>query len=136
MTGCFQSSRLGDQLAFYAVPSPDPQHRPGRTLGGGRFDFHTRYLSGLKVGDRIEFYVEVSGSNPDPAREAGRSQTRTKTIVTPSDFVAWVSETLAHAERLRGLEMKQRVVFGPRDTAADEPDGEPKPGVSPPQHEP
>ena len=131
MTGCFERSRLGDQVAFYPLPSPDPQHRLGRTLGGGRFDFHTRYLPGLKIGDSIEFYVEVSGRNPDPAHEAGRSQTRTKTIVAQSDFMAWVSDTLAHAARLHGLEVKQRVVFGQQDAAADAAEVEPEPSASP-----
>ena len=63
--GAFVNSKRGDQVQFYAVLSADPDQVPGRLEGGGRFDFQTRSLTDLKVGDQLEYYVEVSNREPN-----------------------------------------------------------------------
>src|SRR5205085_4150251 len=91
--GAFANSRPGDQVQFHAAPSPDPERRLGRTVGGGRFDFLTRGLPELKVGDRVEYYVEASNRDPaDP--KAGRSEARSKAVVTVPQLVQWIDATL------------------------------------------
>jgi hypothetical protein len=112
-TGAFVNSGWLDQAEFHAVPSPDPMRFLGRTQGGGRFDFQTAKLPGLKVGDRIEYYVEVfADRNPDKDRPSARSETRSKTVVTPEEFARWIDETLQEERRVRQLESRQRGVFG------------------------
>jgi hypothetical protein len=113
--GVFARSGPRDQVEFHALPSPNPQTVPGRTEGGGRFDFQTRGIPGLKVGDRIEYYVEVFDRNP-AADQPGRSETRLKTFVTTEELLAWIDQTLRQEEHIRQLEGKQRGVFG--DTTA------------------
>ncbi|HWE37038.1 MAG TPA: hypothetical protein VG406_10765 [Isosphaeraceae bacterium] len=100
---------------FFADPSPDPWRRPGRLDGGGRVDFQTRSIPGLKAGDRLEFAVEVFDANPDPARPPGRSEPRVKVVVTPSRFIDWALARLGHEARLRGLESGQLAVFDAAD---------------------
>jgi hypothetical protein len=109
--GVFATSGLRDQVEFHAVPSADPRLSPGRTEGGGRLDFQTRAIPDLKVGDRIEYFVEVFDRNPDSV-QAGRSETRQKTIVTTQELLAWIDQTLHQEERIRKLEDRQRGVFG------------------------
>jgi hypothetical protein len=109
--GVFANSGLRDQVEFHAVPSGNPRLTPGRTEGGGRFDFQTRAIPDLKVGDRIEYFVEVFDRNPD-AEQPGRSETRQKSIVTTQELLAWIDQTLHQEERIRKLEDRQRGVFG------------------------
>jgi hypothetical protein len=108
--GAFANSKPGDQVQFHAVPSPDPERLLPRTDGGGRFDFQTRGLPDLKIGDRIEFFVEVANRDPN-APQIGRSETRLKTIVTVPQLVQWIDATLRQEDRIRQLEQKQKGVF-------------------------
>ncbi len=118
--GAFARSGPRDQVEFHAVPSPNRQITPGRTEGGGRLDFQTRGIPGLKVGDRIEFYVEVFDRNPESARNPGRSETRQKIIVTTADLLAWIDQMLRQEERIRQLEARQRGIFGQGDSEVDD----------------
>jgi hypothetical protein len=87
--------------------------RPGRLDGGGRFDFQTRALNGVKVGDTIEYFVEVS--NRDPSQSLfGRSDMRAKRIVTVAELVNWIDSTLRQEDRIRRLTERQRGVFDNR----------------------
>ena len=109
--GTFAKSSAAEQIEFYAVPSSEPESLPGRVEGGGRFDFQTRRLPDLKVGDKIEFYVEAFDRHPDPDRPPGRSEARVKAVVTPAELEAWVRQTLQEESRIRKLEGNQRGVF-------------------------
>ncbi len=111
--GCFVNSAVTDQVQFHAVPSPKPAERPGRLDGGGRFDFQTRALPGLKVNDTIEYFVEVSNRHPqEPV--AGHSETRAKRVVTVSDLISWIDATLRQEDRIRRLTDRQKGVFDPK----------------------
>jgi len=112
-TGAFSSSAAKDQVPFHAVPPADARTQLGRALGGGRLDFQTRGIPGLKLGDTIEYYVEVLDRHPDPHRPPGRSPVRRKTVVTESQFVEWIMQTVQQENRLRQLERQQRRVFEP-----------------------
>src|SRR5262249_31086076 len=103
-TGAFVNSGFLDQVDFHAMPSPDPMRFLGRTQGGGRFDFQTAKLPGVKVGDRIEYFVEVfADRNPDSDRPSARSETRVKLVVSAEDFARWIDETLQEERRIRQL---------------------------------
>ncbi|HEV3116075.1 MAG TPA: hypothetical protein VGY58_03425, partial [Gemmataceae bacterium] len=122
--GAFEKSSALDQVEFHALSSSDPERQPGRRRGGGRFDFQTRRIPELKVGDKIEFYVEVFDRNPDPERAPGRSEARIKSVVTPAELESWVRQTLQEESRIRKLEGNQRGVFamggsGEGDAAAE-----------------
>lgn len=108
--GCFANSRATDQVQFHAVPSREPERYLPRTDGGGRFDFQTRGLPDLKIGDRIEYYIEVTNRDPN-SPQVGRSETRMKTIVTVPQLVQWIDATLRQEDRIRQLEQKQKGVF-------------------------
>ncbi|MBX7103066.1 MAG: hypothetical protein K1X57_03245 [Gemmataceae bacterium] len=108
--GCFQKSKPADQVQFSAVPSPDAARLPGRLEGGGRFDFQTRGLPGLKIGDTIEYFIEVSTRHPETPL-AGRSETRAKKVVTVTELVEWIDATLRQEDRIRRLADRQRGVF-------------------------
>jgi hypothetical protein len=134
--GAFRNSGPRDQVEFYAEPSPDPTRTWAGTEGGGRFDFQTRSLPGLKVGDRIEFYVEAFDRDPDPEREPGRSESRVKTVVTLPELEQWVQQMMQEESRIRGLERKQHGVFAETDTSESDDTsinaGEPTEDVSAP----
>lgn len=126
-TGAFAKSSINDEVEFARVPSFDPNEKPGDLEGGGRFDFKTRTLkklnsegkpTELEVGDRVEFYIEVFDKDPSVknpgTRELGRlgrSEARIKGIVTNTQFVDWVVQTLQSESRLRQLEEKQKGIF-------------------------
>ena len=113
--GAFEGSGFRDQVEFFAIPSGDPDRFLSGVEGGGRFDFQTRAVSGLQAGDQIEFFVEVFDRNPGPEREPGRSESRVKTVVTSTQFVDWVLQTLQQESQIRTLESSQREIFdGPR----------------------
>jgi hypothetical protein len=109
--GAFEKSSPAEQIEFHAVPATDLEQSPGRNEGGGRFDFQTRSIPDVQVGDKIEFYVEVFDHNPDPERPPGRSESRVKAVVTPAELEAWVRQTLQEESRIRKLEGNQRDVF-------------------------
>jgi hypothetical protein len=108
--GAFVNIKPADQVQFHAVPSRDPERQLPRTDGGGRFDFQTRGLPDLKIGDRVEFFVEVANRDPN-SPQVGRSETRLKTVVTVPQLVQWIDATLRQEDRIRQLEQKQRGVF-------------------------
>jgi hypothetical protein len=114
--GLFRHSGLRDSVEFHPLPSPDPERVPGRTEGGGCFDFHTKALPDLQVGDQIELAVEVFARNPALGDRPGRSEVRAKAVVTQAQFVSWVLDTLGHERRIRQLEARQRGVFAPEGT--------------------
>lgn len=114
--GLFRNSGFRDTVEFHPLPSPDPDRVPGRTEGGGCFDFQTKALPDLQPGDQIEFAVEVFARNPALADQPGRSEVRVKSVVTQAQFVSWVLETLGHERRIRQLEARQRGVFAPDGT--------------------
>jgi hypothetical protein len=111
--GLFQNSGFRDQVEFHPVPTPDPGRIPGRLEGGGCFDFQTRAVKGVQVGDQIEFFIEAFAKNPELSKQPGRSETRLKAFVTQPQFVDWVLQTLKHESRIRQLESRQRGVFAP-----------------------
>ena len=111
--GKFRHSGFRDAVEFHPMPSPDPARVPGGLEGGGCFDFQTRSIPGLQVGDQIEFLIEAFARNPELAGSPGRSETRVKAFVTQPQFVDWVLQTLRHESRLRQLESRQRSVFAP-----------------------
>jgi hypothetical protein len=110
--GHFEKTGFRDQVEFHPLPSPDPDHVHGRTEGGGCFDFQSKPLAGLQVGDQIELRVEVFARNP-ALTEPGRSEVRLKAFVTQAQFLEWMSQTLQHESRIRQLESRQRGVFSP-----------------------
>lgn len=113
-TGAFDVSSSKDQVGFFALPPDDPAKQLGRSLGGGRFDFQTRALPGLKVGDVVEYYIEARDQHNDPNRLPGRSVVRRKTVVTEANFVEWLVHTVQQENRLRQVEKQQKKVFEPR----------------------
>lgn len=111
--GHFEKSGFFDAVEFYPLPSADPERVHGRTEGGGCFDFRTKPLQGLAVGDQIELFVEVFARNPALGNLPGRSETRVKSFVTEPQFREWWLQALKHYNRLRQLESRQRGVFTP-----------------------
>lgn len=114
--GVFENTGFRDQVEFHPLPSPDPDRVLGRTEGGGCFDFQTRPIKGVEIGDQIEFCVEVFARNPALDKFPGRSETRLKTFVTVPQFMEWIRQTISHETRLRQLEARQRTVFSPEGT--------------------
>ncbi len=110
--GVFAKSDLKKPIEFYALPAVTADAWD-RLAGGGRFDFHTGAIPDLRPGDSIEYYVEVFDRHPDPDRPPGRSELRTKKVLTSEEYVAWWSEKNRHEDRIRDLESKQRGVIGP-----------------------
>lgn len=106
-------------VEFHAVPSFDPLHVLGRTLGGGLFDFQTKALvdgkggfTSTKEGDQIEYYIEVFADR-DPAknRPSAKSETRIKNVVSTTDLVNWLRDTVNEERRVRQLNSRQEDVF-------------------------
>jgi hypothetical protein len=110
-TGAFTSSNPKDQVAFHAVPPREVATQLGRSLGGGRFDFQTRGLPDIKMGDVLEYYLEARDRHDDPNRLPGRSVIRRKTVVSEGMFVEWLIHTVQQETRLRQVERQQRKVF-------------------------
>jgi len=113
-TGAFDVSGPKDQVSWFALPPEDASRQLGRSLGGGRFDFQTRAIPGLKIGDVFEYYLEVRDRHDDKNRQPGRSVVRRKTIVTEAQFVEWLVHTVQQENRLRQVEKQQKKVFEPR----------------------
>jgi hypothetical protein len=109
--GAFVASKFLDEVEFHRIPSPDPNRFPSGTEGGGRLDFKTAGL-GLKVGDKLEFFLEVYDRNPDVNRAPGKSEVRQKTVVDLDGFLAWRESIQQEEARIRQLENRQRDVFG------------------------
>jgi hypothetical protein len=105
--GVFEKTGFPDQIEFYPLPSPDPEHIPGRRDGGGRFDFQTGKK--VKIGDKIEYYVEVVDMRPDSA--PGRSEIRVKDVVAETKLAAWLKQKREETSRLQQLKDKQSGIF-------------------------
>jgi len=117
------NAQYGQQVGFHAVPSPDRETMPDYLTGGGRFDFQTAELTKLteegklaklEIGDRVEYYVEVSDRNPMPGRAPGKSEARIKEILSASDVLLRLDQTRQAESKIRDLEKKQRELFGKR----------------------
>lgn len=114
-SGKFEKSTEDHQIYFYSTPTMIP----GEKIGGGRFDLDTTKLPGiseelasLEVGDQLEFYIEVSPSEKTNSfRPLGKSEIRTKNVVSIGEFLRWLDDTLQEEQRIRSLENKQRSVF-------------------------
>ncbi|MFO0812321.1 MAG: hypothetical protein U0796_03830 [Gemmatales bacterium] len=113
-TGAFTTSTPKEQVAFFAVPPDDANRQLGRSLGGGRFDFQTRGLPDIKLGDVLEYYIEARDRHDDANRLTAKSVVRRKTVVTESQFVDWLVHTVQQETRLRQVERQQRKVFEPK----------------------
>ncbi len=111
--GHFEKTGFRDQVEFHPMPSADPEHLHGRTEGGGCFDFQTKPIAGVQVGDQIEVRIEVFARNPALAGVPGRSETRVKAFVTHPQLMDWILQSLKHRDRIRQLESRQRGVFTP-----------------------
>ena len=125
--GSFIHSGFLDKVEFHQIPSPDVERFPPGIDGGGRYDFETAGLN-LKVGDKIEFYVEVFDRNPNE-RQPGRSEVRQKTIVDLDQYLAWKEGIAQEESRIRQLENTQRSVFSTAMAGGEE---RPYTGLKPP----
>jgi hypothetical protein len=81
-TGGFDGS--SDPVECY-VPSTN------RQVCGGRFDLETRAL-GLKLGDSLDYYIEVT----DKENRVIRSAVLHKSVVSPAEFQRWILSRLEH----------------------------------------
>ncbi len=108
--GVWQNNK-SDETQFTAIPSPAPELFRGRKEGGGRFDFKTRELPELKVGDRIEYFVEVFDRRP--GSKPGASEVRVKEVVNTEGLSLWIRAKLDEFKRLQELAQRQRDVFEP-----------------------
>ncbi len=113
-TGALEKSSSKDQVAFFAVPPQDAKTQLGRSFGGGRFDFQTRTLPRLRLGDVFEYCIEAYDRHDDKQRPPGRSVIRRKTVVTDAQFVEWLVHVVQQENRLRQVERQQRKVFEPK----------------------
>jgi len=107
--GVFEKTGFLDEIEFHAVPSLDPDKHPGRINGGGRFDFKTKQLPELSIGDKVEYYIEVF--NVLEGQPPGKSMIRTKDIVGDNDLTAWLKAKKEETRKLRDLEAKQSGIF-------------------------
>ncbi|HMO37171.1 MAG TPA: hypothetical protein PKA06_14115, partial [Gemmatales bacterium] len=89
-TGAAKNSSSRDQLPFHTAPPSNAASQLGRTTGGGRFDFQTRTLPQLRLGDIIDYRLEVYDRHDDPLRPPGRWVLRRKTVVTEAQFLDWL----------------------------------------------
>jgi hypothetical protein len=118
--GVFEGSGAFGVVEFHQIPARDAESEPDGLEAGGRVNFQTSTLTKrgpdgqprkLDVGDRVEFYVELFDRNPSEGRIGGRSESRIKTVVTPSQLDEWNRQRVQTAERLRMLEERQRGLF-------------------------
>lgn len=117
--GTFEKMSFLDEIEFHAIPSSNPEEIPGRHEGGGRFVFKTSSLQNVKVGDKIEFYVEVLDSRK-PAL-VGRSEARVKDIVEEKQLALWLQQKREETRRLQQLESRQVGVFDPKKDDPQQP---------------
>jgi hypothetical protein len=109
--GVFEKTGFLDQIEFHPIPSPNPELGRGRLEGGGRFDFKTRDVKDLQLGDKIEYYVEVFDRKL--GKPAGFSEVRVKDVVSALDLTAWLRLKRNEAERLQDLKQRQQGLFDP-----------------------
>jgi hypothetical protein len=118
--GVFEGSGAFGVVECFQIPSNDAESTPDGLEAGGRTNFQTATLTKqgpdgktrkLEIGDRVEFFVEVFDRNPAENRVGGRSESRIKTVVTPSQLDEWNRQRVQTAEKLRFLEERQRGLF-------------------------
>lgn len=118
--GVFENTPPDKAVDFYALPSADPEHVLGRTLGGGRFHFKTSGIPDgkggtlkLEEGDKIEYCVEIhADAGKHPERPVSRSESRVQTLGTYESLGRWVRDFAQEERRLREIDSKQRTLFG------------------------
>ncbi len=143
--GVFSSYDVAQNVEFYPLPSPDPESEAPGLVAGGRYNFLTASLekvgangqrTKLELGDRVEFRVSVYDRKPGKrievvdlevanrpleerqglGRPAGYSESRIKTVESPTAFELWLEQKARSRERLRDIEQLQRGVFGAPET--------------------
>jgi hypothetical protein len=92
------------------LPSEDPWKTPDRRLAGGRFDFQIGPLKNIRVGDKIEYFVEVTDMNPAEPK-TGQSEILIKEVVGLDELLAWWRRKEKETEKLMQLKNKQATVF-------------------------
>lgn len=109
-SGSFENSAAKAVIDFYPLPSEDPWKSPDRRLAGGRFDFHIGPLKNIRVGDKIEYFVEVTDMNhSDP--KTGQSEIFVKEVAGVDELLAWWRRKEKETEKLMQLKNKQATVF-------------------------
>lgn len=109
-SGSFENSAAKAVIDFYPLPSEDPWKSPDRRLAGGRFDFQIGPLKNIRVGDKIEYFVEVADMNPsDP--KTGQSEIFVKEVAGVDELLAWWRRKEKETEKLMQLKNKQATVF-------------------------
>jgi hypothetical protein len=108
--GSFENSSAKAVIDFYPLPSEDPWKTPSRRLAGGRFDFQIGPLKNIRVGDKIEYFVEVTDMNPAEPK-TGQSEILIKEVVGVDELLAWWRRKEKETEKLMHLKNKQATVF-------------------------
>lgn len=108
--GAFVKSPPDSNIDFYPIPSPDPWKIPDRRQAGGRFDFQIGSIKELRIGDRIEFYVEATDIRPGEGL-TGQSEIRVKEVVGVEELLAWWRRKERETEKLTELKNRQGQVF-------------------------
>lgn len=109
-SGSFENSAAKAVIDFYPLPSEDPWKSPDRRLAGGRFDFQIGPLKNIRVGDKIEYFIEVTDMNPsDP--KTGQSEIFVKEVAGVDELLAWWRRKEKETEKLMQLKNKQATVF-------------------------
>ncbi len=70
-------------------------------------------MPGLKVGDRLAYFVEVSDRRP--AALVGRSPVRVTEVVTPQGWKEWRDRQRTINARIKDLRERQDTEVGPRE---------------------
>lgn len=108
--GAFAKSTPESNIDFYPLPSEDLWKSPPRRQAGGRFDFQIGSIKELRIGDRIEYFVEASDLRPeDPL--VGQSEIRVKEVVGVEELLAWWRRKEKETEKLMELKNRQGQVF-------------------------
>jgi hypothetical protein len=126
--GVFARTPNGQRNDFHAVPSDNPEESPGRLYGGGRIhlpvtklsrpvrresgwreDETSRFEVGLRPGDRLVYYVEVSNRQSPPL--IGRSALRETRIVSLSELLALDKKNQELDKRLADWQKEQERLY-------------------------
>ena len=110
-------------MQFHAVPSPFPELWLGRTEGGGRAFLptdglvdHTYKPMRVKLGDLIEYCIEVFANDHDKLRgslaPSARSETRVSEVMSFDDLLAWHARRTKIEQNLKDIEAEQNKLFG------------------------
>lgn len=121
-SGVFAGMKFDQQVSFFAAPSVNPDTILGRTMGGGRYFLETKKDAlidskgrpiKLKSGDQIEYCVEVFASEREPKSSIpfARSETRVATMMSDTEFQAWLALVGREDERVRKLQEEQKRIF-------------------------